>query len=558
MNWHRSKKIRFGLKPLEEELSAHCFLRTIVVADRKSSREQFCKPLVFDKEIGGTTALACFHFLSRTRARKKLLPAAGLIVLPENKREVSPEVITWIERLDPALPLMVFVTGEPGFDRSWLKSLNLPGRYCELILMSSPGQPATLIRDCSIRTILLRSQSHLPAMSALAAALLETDLHTTRPISAKPDRTWIIGIFLLQDLNLLLPLIRRCISERHAEVVVVTHWQIIEDMPRISRELAALGLNLVILDQKDLECGLKGLSVPADAVITASDTTAGPHIAAYLLALWANQTGVPSYTMQHGLENIGLTYQSDAYGSDIRFASETVFIWGPVENLPDWVSEETRAKAVTSGSPKPVPLANSVEKPHAGLDRLRQKWNRVVGVFENLHWERYPDEYRNNFMGCLPAVACAFPKTLFVVKTHPAGRWLLSHGRKEALQDFPNVFLPDPTSPEWADLEGAQVVKAADAVITTPSTVALDAAREKKPVGVIAGHGQDTSPYLPLTMLETVDDWTEFLGALEVPEKCEKIITRSGEFPAKVDVGGDGIGMILDHISRASLSQRSV
>ncbi len=73
-------------------------------------------------------------------------------------------------------------------------------------------------------------------------------------------------------------------------------------------------------------------------------------------ALYDHQSGQCSgrlnYTLQHGFENVGLSYCDEIQGPDIKFAAKTVFTWGPTEELPPWVEKETRDKSVAVGCPK--------------------------------------------------------------------------------------------------------------------------------------------------------------------------------------------------------------
>lgn len=117
------------------------------------------------------------------------------------------------------------------------------------------------------------------------------------------------------------------------------------------------------------------------------------------------------------------------------------------------------------------------------LDDLIGDWvaryRRRVLVATNLHWSQHRTGHRVN--PAILALARRHEDTLFVVKTHPA------HDPGEAFIRAcpPNVQVLDEFACLFADLDSARLVLAADAVITTLSTVALEAAIAKRPFLVL-------------------------------------------------------------------------
>ena len=85
--------------------------------------------------------------------------------------------------------------------------------------------------------------------------------------------------------------------------------------------------------------------------MTASESTAPQHRVAHALTQLANVYGVQTFTLQHGVENVGLTYFDEVHGRDVRFASKTVFTWADPALLPDAIPLQTRAKCVAVGRP---------------------------------------------------------------------------------------------------------------------------------------------------------------------------------------------------------------
>jgi hypothetical protein len=85
-------------------------------------------------------------------------------------------------------------------------------------------------------------------------------------------------------------------------------------------------------------------------------------------------------------------------------------------------------------------------------------------------------------------------------------------------------------------------------VITTPSTVALDAARAGKPVAVV-GYGLDLSLYQPLTIIEGGRGWEEFLRGIQDEDEHRLLAGRSAEFVTRSICGGVAVQKILRKIA---------
>jgi hypothetical protein len=141
---------------------------------------------------------------------------------------------------------------------------------------------------------------------------------------------------------------------------------------------------------------------------------------------------------------------------------------------------------------------------------------------------------------------------MFLVKPHHAGQYLAKswHLLKGAP---PNVVLADPASPLWEPLTASAIIGSADAVITTPSTVALDAARAGCPVAVTR-YGLRLSLYEPLPLLECAEDWLAFLDG--VTANSGAFAGRLQDFCRRHVLEGDAVGRILDRISSDALRVR--
>jgi hypothetical protein len=351
-----------------------------------------------------------------------------------------------------------------------------------------------------------------------------------REVSARqppPKRTKPLLLVLLdlsQDFELLLPIL---IALRERDSVglriCVTDWLQTEST-RTFEGLAEAEFDVEVVERGAARRGEAPDLTGAAGVLTASDTTAGPHRAANQLSTRAKQAGLPSFTLQHGLENVGLTYRDEVYAGDVDFGAACVFIWGTLDNLPNWVSPQKRDRIASVGSPKKTP------PPAQRLRFSEREWRRTVGVFENLHWDRYDEDYRRRFLADLSACAAKHVDTLFVIKPHHAGRWLSKN--PGALAATENVLMIDPMDPAWQPYTAPALITSIDRVITTPSTVAVDAVRAGRPVAV-AGYGVDLDLYAPLPVLSSSEDWDSFLS-----EDRMELLTRNEAFLARAIIPG--------------------
>jgi len=305
-----------------------------------------------------------------------------------------------------------------------------------------------------------------------------------------------------QDLDVLLPILLALKARGSARLrIVVSDW-LVEDSPRVLRDLSVHGLDAEVRPREAVRRGDAPEIGGACAVLAAADATVRAHKAGHALLTRARAKGLPTFTVQHGFENIGLTYADDLHGTDVRFAAETVFTWCAPEALAEWVTAETRAAVTPVGSPKAAP-------PPGRAPKLDGDWALVVGVFENLHWARFDEDYRARLTADLARAAAARPEALFLVKPHHAGRWMSKN--RGLLPDLPNLYVIDPLDPTFEPYTAPALLSAMDVAITTPSTVAVDAARAGRPVAVIA-NGLDLPLYAPLPILRAPEDWDGFLG----------------------------------------------
>jgi len=355
----------------------------------------------------------------------------------------------------------------------------------------------------------------------------------------------LILVNLIQDLDLLLPLAVGFQQEPSVQVEVAVIDRAFNQSPRIERLLRQTGIEPRVLTRAAVIGGLQPQLADVNALITASESTSGPHRAAHALTKRANQAGIPTFTLQHGLENVGLTYFGDTYpATTSRFASQTIFIWGDRATLHGDTPVETRQKCVAVGCPKYItPPDTHLDFSHGG--------QKLVVVFENLHWERYDDLYRSNFIRDVNRVARHYPELTFLVKPHHAGLWL-THKYDADLPTAHNLMIADPSAPEWENFTAPALLTIADAAITTPSTVALDAARANCPVAVV-GYHLSLPVYQPLPLLKQSQDWVDWVQGVQHPEDYGEGLTQGQRFLAGRVMPGDAVAHIVQQVTGSLL-----
>ncbi len=372
----------------------------------------------------------------------------------------------------------------------------------------------------------------------------------------------LLFINLPQDLDILLPLAVRLQKMSDYQVEVAVSDKAWNQSPRIGDLLSAAGIQVSILKHKAVVAGLQPQLAGVQAVITASESTANPHKGPYTLTQRANQRGILTYTMQHGFENVGLTYFDAEYPvGAVLFASQTFFTWVAIDQLPAETPAETRQKCVAVGCPKfidaPYVYGRGREKSNGETDKANDRRsilkqipghsseNQLIVIFENLHWSRYSDDYRQRFLQDLEQTALACPNVTFLVKPHHAGLWLTQRYQGE-VPITPNLAIADPKAPEWEAFTAPALIEIADAVITTPSTVAIDAVRANCPVAVVA-YDLSLPNFEPLPLLRSQADWKQFCA--QAHRHRDSLLKALEVFAQNRLVPGDAVQKIIDRLT---------
>lgn len=348
-------------------------------------------------------------------------------------------------------------------------------------------------------------------------------------------------LHLIQDLDVLKPILNSFSSASNLQVSVMVSHHLSRKSPRVLKYL-----NSLECEKSEVNTDLFAIRVypkldGCEALITASESTAKPHRAAYQLTQFANAQKIKTFTMQHGIENIGLTYFDELYTPDnVEFASNYIFTWCPKEGLHSKIKQSTQNKCVSIGRPN----SNTVDVKM--VEHLPSQYHKRVMVFENLHWNRYSGLYRESFISDLKICVEEFKNILFVLKPHHDQRWSVK--KNYAKRHKPaNFICADPKDPQWEPFTAQDMVGSADLVVTTPSTVALDAAQNRVPT-VIAGYDESTDFYKPLIRITSLMDWKKVLTDILHDNQVDFYRNIADEFADQFLVKDGGVDAVLRYI----------
>jgi len=360
-----------------------------------------------------------------------------------------------------------------------------------------------------------------------------------RPAEERGPVRLVLFLSRPQDVDLYLDIYHRARERPEIEIMFWSTRRALEHFPVMPGLLEEHGITVdLAIDHQGLgrvEKPLRGV----DALLNTVESSFAAHKVPHCLVQIANACGVMTYTLQHGFENLGLTYLDEERGSGVTFASRRVLCWGRVAELPGRLAADTMRKCVAVGCPKSFP--EKVEKPvPAGESAL-------IAVFEGLHAGRFDADYCRRFFADLALVADEFKQFRFILKPHPGIIVRRAEHQRGLDRLAEKIEVLDPSRPEKsAAYSTPELLGLARAVITTPSTIALDAARVRVPVAVLR-YGQQISYYdlyRPLPLLDTIADWRAFLTT--VAEAPAVAAAPAAAFSRRVMLPGSAARRILD------------
>ena len=345
---------------------------------------------------------------------------------------------------------------------------------------------------------------------------------------------------LVQDIEFICPIIAAAKDKGVAAAIWVS-TSMIRRWPYTLATLSQSGAPLRVLEETRDGAVVPRFPSSVRAVLTIADTNLGPHRFSHSITQAANKAGITTGTLQHGFENVGLTYSDDLHVIErIEFEARHIFVWGDLSLLHPRVSEKTRRKCISVGCPKMAVTAG------AALPSIVPAGKPVVGIYENLHWHRYDDAYRSFFLDGALRLAAKYPDVTFIIKPHNAGLWLTTRF-EGGLVPPANLLIADPSEHQWEGRTATSMLPHLSGVITSPSTVALDAARAGLPVAVV-GHGLALNNYAPLYRIEDVEQWADFAASLFDGPRRQALVDASHAFVARVLLSGDAATRIVEHL----------
>lgn len=374
--------------------------------------------------------------------------------------------------------------------------------------------------------------------------ILKLAINTPSKISDK-SAMLIVVLNLPQDLDLAIPILQAA-QNRGLLVEVWCSLTLLNESLRVKAALDDLDILWRVLQDKIgknkavSSSQVVRLLGKSKGLLVMSESNLPPHKFTHQIIKIAKKRGVVTSVVQHGYENIGLSYSDKSQSiSKINFAAERVYIWGPLYTLHPNIPSGTRIKCFPVGSTKPA-NAEPVAIPSL------QSCKTVVGIFENLHWDRYSNDYCKFFLDGIQQLADSFPHITFLVKPHHAGLWI-THRYDGTIPSASNLVIADPTDPVWEPYTATQLLGCMNAVITSPSTVALDAARAGIPVAVVT-HNMDIECYKPLYNIKNSEQWLALIESINDPQQRAGLVQLGEKFVREVVIPGDASEIILDDI----------
>jgi hypothetical protein len=341
-----------------------------------------------------------------------------------------------------------------------------------------------------------------------------------------------------QDIALLIGVHEKAQSYKNLSLTFWVARNCVRRYPKILAELKEKNVPIeMIISPFQLGKGLNKL-MKTDVLLSTVESTAARYKLPYIITRLANTAGLSTYILQHGFETIGLTYCDKIHGPEVKFSAKTVLTWGPSEELPAWVSRETRDKVVAVGCPLRLIITRNESSAETGE-------RPIIAVFDNLHWHRYDKKYVATFLSHLEEIARQRQEFRFILKSHPVSIRRRSKELVARLSSMDNVDIADMLEDEGAGLTTPLLLSHAMGVITTPSTIALDGALAGVPVA-ITGYGLDLSHYSPLTLFDSLEDWHNFLDRLAKKSDHSQMRFNGEQFLNRVLVSGDPATRILD------------
>ncbi|KAA0685041.1 hypothetical protein DTW90_35680 [Neorhizobium sp. P12A] len=470
----------------------------LVMSSRPDAYKALIEPLPFRSRFESWTQQKCFEAVR----------ASDAFVMPQIE-----DAFSACKSANRAL--LALSCGTPVI-ASNLKSLD-PLKSCIVIDDWKKGFDRYLCDESATKADLEKARSILDLQfSARATGQKWMDLiHSERVQSPRTPRITVL-FHLLQDIHVLQPIVDLLWDADGAraddldyELDVAVLKSVYLQQPSIVQDIVNTGARLRLLTGDTDEENLELLDVAGSSLlIVGAETSLRPHKFVHAAALEAGRLRIPTITLQHGLEAPGLTYFDDRHSTDVKIASSTIFTYGDIAKLPVGPSPEILPRCIPVG--RFIPQRSAYADAFADqLAEINSEGLPVISIFENLHWHRYQaDGYRDRFTAYIDQLTAAFGDAFFVIKPHPAGTWLQTNA--DLISQRKNTLLLRRDRVEFSEVTAADLISASQAVITTPSTVAVDAAQLSRPV-IVFGNTLELPLFDPLEIARSYEDLRSFV-----------------------------------------------
>ena len=297
--------------------------------------------------------------------------------------------------------------------------------------------------------------------SSIGASYLN-NIEASQPKEA--DKVVTFFIQFLQDFLLFEELFKELDSQKIIFKIIVVQ-SAIDKNPILQSKLLRWFELVVIIPNKLVKEESYPILANSKVLLTASESNLPPHKLARHITVRAKQNKIRTITLQHGFENIGISYSDSRQNiEEITFESDVVASWFNHSDLHPNIPQSTVQKIQPIGIFKKEVVKKGVS-------------NKVISVFENLHWTRFDDQYRDSFVKMISQICSQFKDYTIKLKTHPAGKWTTKN--KSFFEKISNLeFIDESTAAET-------LIDESVAVITTPSTVAIDSLLRSTPTAVL-------------------------------------------------------------------------
>lgn len=367
-------------------------------------------------------------------------------------------------------------------------------------------------------------------------------------IFTKRNKGFLIVIHLQQDLDILIPMIKILKNKKIAFYVYVKA-ELLETTTRIQKFLeneSIVWFTFTWLDltkKWKLRTGISLLLKNAICVLSASDLNVEPHFFCAQLVKQANIKKIPTFVFQHGLELAGLTYFDHIHTPEnIEFLSQVIFTWCPKEAIHPLTPQKTISKCVPIGYFKDLAT-------HTKTNIFCDIQQKKILILENLHWHRYDEFFRDQFLDDLKKMIAVFPNTMFILKPHHTGMWAIEASLHKTFSIYHNIVIINPSDSKWEPFTAPALIQLCDAVISTPSTTVLDACALNKPIAVVLNN-LNTQFYHPLRRIYSEKEWSKFIEDIVHSVNIQRILYLGQLFFQKMTVSANkpATELALDYI----------